>query len=222
MKNMLMVKMDTEGKIIIPDELRKMINVEGEAQFVVVLDGNGIYLSKITEPSTSLAKRFDTLSHEVQGVFAEKGISEKDVEEAIGWARNREANCQVDTQQMFGGKMLTDKEFWERVKNLEGETIYSLTKGRRNKIEEVNDKHVFTEDRKTSVSFNGKWGLYENYRILHDDGRFLISSKGGNASGAYFAMAIILAAVPDEAIADDKGIKSGFVPRLSDFSPLTY
>jgi len=89
MKNMLIVKMDTEGKIIIPDKLRKMINVEGEAEFVAVLDGNGIYFSKITEPSTSLAKRFDSLSQEVQGVFAQKGISEKDVEEAVEWARER-------------------------------------------------------------------------------------------------------------------------------------
>ncbi|MCL0090606.1 hypothetical protein M1O13_01200, partial [Dehalococcoidia bacterium] len=83
------VKMDTEGKIIIPDKLRKMINVEGEAEFVAVLDGNGICLSKITEPSTSLAKRFDNLSQEVQGFFAQKGITEKDVEEAVEWARER-------------------------------------------------------------------------------------------------------------------------------------
>ena len=73
---------------------------------------------------------------------------------SLSWGiRNREAGCQVDTQQMFGVKMLTDKEFWERVKNLEGKTIK------------------------------------------------------GNASGSYLAMAIILAAVPDEAIAAYEGIK---------------
>jgi len=38
--------------------------------------------------------------------------------------------------------MLTDKEFWERVKNLEGKTIYSLTNNRPNTIAEVNDKCV--------------------------------------------------------------------------------
>ncbi len=89
MKNMLIVKMDAEGKIIIPDKLRKMINVEGEAEFVAVLDGNGIYLSKINEPSGSLTKRFDNLSQEAQRVFAQRGISEKDVKEAVEWARAR-------------------------------------------------------------------------------------------------------------------------------------
>jgi len=66
---------------------------------------------------------------------------------------------------------------------------------------------VFTAERMTPVLFNGKWGLYENYRILHDDGYLLISAKKGNASGSYLAMAIILAAVPDEAIAAYEGIK---------------
>lgn len=89
MENMLIVKMDTEGKIIIPDNLRKMINVQGEAEFVAVFDGTGIYLSKINQPSASLTKRFDNLSQEVQGVFAQRGISEKDVREAVEWARKR-------------------------------------------------------------------------------------------------------------------------------------
>lgn len=53
--------------------------------------------------------------------------------------------------------MLTDKEFWERVKNLEGKTIYSLTNNRPNTIAEVNDKCVFTAERMTPVLFTLRW-----------------------------------------------------------------
>ena len=103
--------------------------------------------------------------------------------------------------------MLVKHELWQRIKNLEGKTIYSLTYNRPNTITEVDEKCVFTAERKTPVWFNGKWGLYESYRVLHKDGYLLISSNGGNASSSYLTMAIILAAVPDEAVEANQGIK---------------
>lgn len=72
--------------------------------------------------------------------------------------------------------MLVKHELWQRIKNLEGKTIYSLTYNRPNTITEVDEKCVFTAERKTPVRFNGK-------------------------------MAIILAAVPNEAVEANQGIK---------------
>lgn len=106
--------------------------------------------------------------------------------------------------------MLTDDKFWQRVKALPGgEPIYSLKRGNPNEIVEVDEKKVRMRGRKTPVYFEGKWGLYENYHILHRDGYLLIhaSPSHGNASGSYIAMAIVLAAVPDEAMPAYEGIK---------------
>jgi hypothetical protein len=99
-------------------------------------------------------------------------------------------------------------KLWQRIKDLEdAPPIRTLTHKRLNTITEVDQKCVFTAERKTPVRFNGKWGLYESYRVLHEDGYLLISRNGGNASGSYLTMAIILAAVPDEAVQADQGIK---------------
>jgi hypothetical protein len=105
--------------------------------------------------------------------------------------------------------MLSHQEFWNRVKALEGRTIQSLTTGRRNTITRVTEKGVFTAHRDTPVPFNGDWGIYENYDILHKDNRLYIGTRDGvgNGQGNYLTMAIILAAVPDEAEKAELGIK---------------
>jgi len=103
--------------------------------------------------------------------------------------------------------MLSDHEFWSRVKNLEGCTIYSLTNNRPNTITEVDEMCVFTAERSTPLRFNGKWGLYDSYHILHKDGYLLVSANEGNASGSYLGMPIILAACPEEAIEAHRGIE---------------
>lgn len=105
--------------------------------------------------------------------------------------------------------MLSHPEFWKRVKALESRTIQSLTTGRRNTITRVTEKGVFTAHRDTPVLFNGDWGIYENYDVLHKDNWLYIGQKngGGNGQGNSLTMAIILAAVPDEAAKAESGIK---------------
>jgi hypothetical protein len=103
--------------------------------------------------------------------------------------------------------MLTDYEFWNRVKKLEGKTIYSLTKNRPNLIEEVNEHYVFTANRKTPVLFNGGWGIMESYHMLHSDGFLLVSADNGNTSASYLTMSIILNAVPDECEEANRGLR---------------
>ena len=103
--------------------------------------------------------------------------------------------------------MLSKRELWQRIKNLENRTIYSRTREWPNTITKVDEKCLFTAERRTPVRFNGKWGIYENYRVLHSKGYLLIHGTEGNASGSYLTMAIILAAVPDEAVRADQGIK---------------
>ena len=100
-------------------------------------------------------------------------------------------------------KKLSRPEFWCRVKNLERrkKPIYTLSKCRPNLITEVDEYYVYTDSRKTPVLFNGKWGIYESYDVLHRDGFLRVTKRkedDGNTSASYLTMSIILNAVPDE------------------------
>lgn len=107
--------------------------------------------------------------------------------------------------------MLSKRDFWERVKSLEGSNVYTLYKRSPNTIQRVENKYVYTKQRQTPILFEGEWGLYTNYEILHKDGYLSIKEKdgegAGNASGSYLAMAIILAAVPEEVEEGNDGIR---------------
>lgn len=95
-----------------------------------------------------------------------------------------------------------DKKFWDHVKELEGKTVYTLVRSKPLTVAKVDENWVTISGRDSRISFFGKWGLYENYRILYSDRRV----KPGDNSSAYSAtMAIILAAVPDEAAKGDNG-----------------
>ena len=101
--------------------------------------------------------------------------------------------------------MLTDKGFWNKVKGLENKTVCTLTRGKPNRITSVVDKCVHIAGRKSTIPFNGKCGLYANYKRLHHDKYLSISDvdkDGKKPNGCFYVviMAIILYAVPDEAV----------------------
>jgi len=93
--------------------------------------------------------------------------------------------------------MLSDLQFWQRVKNLEGKTVYTLSRKKPNRIVRVTDTYVEIEGRGSRIGFGGERVLYNNYHILHRDG-FLIRSTEGNGRGPYVIPPIIAEAVPEE------------------------
>lgn len=103
--------------------------------------------------------------------------------------------------------MLSDYEFWKRVKGLVGKTIYTLTRHRPNLIVEVNEYYVYTANRKKPVLFNGEWGIYHSYHVLHRQGHLLVSKNNANAPASFLAMSIILNAVPDECEQAGRGLR---------------
>ena len=96
--------------------------------------------------------------------------------------------------------MLDDNAFWKRVKGLEGKIIYTIVKNKPLSVVEVDENKLTISGRKSDILFFGEWGLYENYHILYRDGRV---KPGDNASASSATIAIILAAVPDEAVKGD-------------------
>jgi hypothetical protein len=99
-------------------------------------------------------------------------------------------------------KCQSDRELWERVKALEGKTLYTITRGIPNKILRVTENRVEIQD-KTIVYFNGVRGIFENYDTLIEDG-YLIGESGedstmkANLRGRSVIMAILHKVMPDE------------------------
>lgn len=96
---------------------------------------------------------------------------------------------------------LTDTELWQRVKGLEGQTVWTLARPSRNKIVEVTTQKVVFEGSRTSVPRTDICGAYEE---LWQEGT-LWADKGSTAhghKGDYYLWsvtpAILLSAVPDQ------------------------
>ena len=90
MQRLAVVEMSDEGRVIIPEAMRKRLGIVGKAMFAAVAGDNGFYFRRIEEASKKrLLNRFDNLSREVNQHFRERGITPDDVEEAVGWARGQ-------------------------------------------------------------------------------------------------------------------------------------
>ncbi len=99
---------------------------------------------------------------------------------------------------------LNDEELWERVRGLEGETVYTLKQRKPNKILSVTDDSVEIKDRSTKPSREDIFCVYQH---LLRTGKVTKKDLYGNASilGDALArktgriiMAILARAVPDE------------------------
>ena len=101
--------------------------------------------------------------------------------------------------------MLSDNEFWDRVRGLKGQTVHTFTRGNPNTIVAIDAAKVEIQD-KGPVSRYSRSGLLVHYHILHRD-RELIASKNGNLQGRYVIVPIIGAAVPDEVVETHHGLR---------------
>ena len=68
----------------------------------------------------------------------------------------------------------------------------------------MDENSVKVSARTSHSSFNGKWGLYENYHVLHRDGWV---QPGENVSAYSLSMGFILYAVPNEVTQEGLGLK---------------
>lgn len=83
-----LAKMTSKGQITIPKDIRDKMNAKKGDYFLFELKGNNKVEIKKAELSTS--EKFEKVAQRIQKKFEEHGITRKDVEEAIRWARSQE------------------------------------------------------------------------------------------------------------------------------------
>lgn len=84
MANLATTKMSSKGQIVIPEEIRKRLNLKAGAQFVVVGDNDVVILKNITPPSI---EEFDDLILQARKAGKQAGLKKTDIANAIKKAR---------------------------------------------------------------------------------------------------------------------------------------
>ncbi|MBW6510090.1 MAG: AbrB/MazE/SpoVT family DNA-binding domain-containing protein [Desulfuromonadales bacterium] len=80
MATLATTKMSSKGQVVIPDEVRKRLNLKAGAQFVVVGDNDVVILKAITPPSMD---EFDGLIADARRKAKSAGLKKSDIESAI-------------------------------------------------------------------------------------------------------------------------------------------
>ena len=86
MANLATTKMTSRGQVVIPEDIRKRLNLKVGAQFVVVGEKDVVIFKSITQPSM---KEFDTLIADARRQAREARLKRSDVSAAIAKARGR-------------------------------------------------------------------------------------------------------------------------------------
>jgi AbrB family looped-hinge helix DNA binding protein len=86
MANVSTTKMSSKGQVVIPENIRKQLNLKPGAQFVVVGEKDVVILKNIASPSLD---EFDDLITEARKKGKQAGIKKSDIGDAILEARGR-------------------------------------------------------------------------------------------------------------------------------------
>jgi AbrB family looped-hinge helix DNA binding protein len=79
-------KMSSKGQVVIPEEVRKRLNLKTGVQFVVVGENDVVILKAISAPSLH---EFDDLIVKARREAKAAGLKQADIQEAIAKARGR-------------------------------------------------------------------------------------------------------------------------------------
>lgn len=80
MENLSTTKMSSKGQVVIPENIRKQLNLKTGAKFIVVGEKDVIILKNITPPSLD---EFSSLIAEARREGRKAGIKKKDINDAI-------------------------------------------------------------------------------------------------------------------------------------------
>jgi AbrB family looped-hinge helix DNA binding protein len=80
-------KLSSKGQIVIPEIIRKQLQLETGAQFVVVADKDVVILKNITPPSM---KEFNGLIAQARKSAKDAGIKKADVKQALAKVRGKQ------------------------------------------------------------------------------------------------------------------------------------
>jgi AbrB family looped-hinge helix DNA binding protein len=86
METIATTRMSSKGQIVIPETIRKRLNLNAGAQFVVVGEGDVVILKAISAPGM---ESFDALIQEARQQAKAAGLDRADVSRAVSKARGR-------------------------------------------------------------------------------------------------------------------------------------
>jgi len=86
MANISTTKMSSKGQVVIPENIRKQLNLKAGSQFVVVGDRDVVILKNISPPSLD---EFDDLIADARKKAKKAGIKPSDIKNAIVKARGK-------------------------------------------------------------------------------------------------------------------------------------
>jgi bifunctional DNA-binding transcriptional regulator/antitoxin component of YhaV-PrlF toxin-antitoxin module len=79
------IAVDESGDFKIPSEIKNSLDLKKDDKLFIFNNKDFIIIRKIKQPS--LSERFVNLANTMAKKFEDKGVSKKDVVEAIQWAR---------------------------------------------------------------------------------------------------------------------------------------
>ncbi|MCX5856055.1 MAG: AbrB/MazE/SpoVT family DNA-binding domain-containing protein [Deltaproteobacteria bacterium] len=86
MATMATTKMSSKGQVVIPEDIRKRLNLKVGAQFVVVGEKDVIIFKSISQPSM---EEFDKLIAEARKQAKRAGLKKSDIDAAVTKVRGR-------------------------------------------------------------------------------------------------------------------------------------
>jgi AbrB family looped-hinge helix DNA binding protein len=86
MENLATTRMSSKGQVVIPDSIRKQLNLKEGMQFIVVGDTDVVILKVVTPPDMG---QFDALIKQARKHAKEAGLKQTDITSAIAKARSR-------------------------------------------------------------------------------------------------------------------------------------
>ena len=82
-----LVKMSPKGQLVVPREIRAKENFKPSDRFVAFGVKGGVLFKRVSIPNVKV--EFESLSREIAKQLKEREVKEKDVEEAVKWARRK-------------------------------------------------------------------------------------------------------------------------------------
>jgi len=86
MSNVSTTKMSSKGQVVIPENIRKQLNLKAGAQFVVVGEKDVVILKNISPPSLD---EFDALIVDARKKGKQAGLKRSDIKDAVLKAREK-------------------------------------------------------------------------------------------------------------------------------------
>ena len=86
METLATTRMSSKGQVVIPESIRKRLNIKEGAQFLVVGDADVVILKMVVPPDMS---EFDVLIKQARRQAKEAGLKPADITSAIAKGRGR-------------------------------------------------------------------------------------------------------------------------------------